>query len=148
MKLDDLDKRILYELLNNSNRSYRQLAVDLKIAPGTVLKRIKDMESQGIIEDYSIVIDHKKLNPKITAIIEITTSGGKLEEMEKKISRLSNIYCVYNTTGSPDAVIIGAFKDTDDLGKFTKNLLGMPFVSRTNTLVVLKKVKEDFRLPP
>ena len=148
MVLDDLDIRVLKELLNNSNRSYRQLAVDLSIAPGTVLKRIKDMEKQGIIQGYTIVIDHKKLSSKITALIEITTSGGKLEEMERKISRLSNIYGVYNTTGSPDAVIIGTFKDTDDLGKFTKNLLGMPFVSRTNTLVVLKKVKEDFRLPP
>lgn len=148
MALDDLDRRILKELLNNSNRSYRQLAVDLNIAPGTVLNRIKEMEKQGIIEGYSVIIDHKKLASKITAIIELTTSGGKLEEMERKISRLANIYGVYNTTGSPDAVIIGTFKDTDDLGRFTKELLGMPFVSRTNTLVVLKKVKEDFRLPP
>jgi len=146
--LDDLDKRILKELLNNSNRSYRKLAADLNVAPGTVLKRIKDMETQGIINSYSVIIDHKKLDSKITAIIEITTSGGKLEEMERKISRLPNIYGVYNTTGSPDAIIMGIFKDTEDLGKFTKNLLGMPFVSRTNTHVVLKKVKEDFRLPP
>lgn len=148
MELDDLDRRILKELLNNSNRSYRHLAADLDVAPGTVLKRIKDMEANGIIAGYSIIIDHKKLDSKITAIIELTTSGGKLEEMERKISRLPNIYGVYNTTGSPDAVIVGTFKDTDDLGKFTKNLLGMPFVSRTNTLVVLKKVKEDFRLQP
>lgn len=148
MELDDLDRRILKELLNNSNRSYRQLADDLDVAPGTVLKRMKDMEIDGIITGYSVIVDYKKLSPKITAIIEITTSGGKLEEMERKISRLPNIYGVYNTTGSPDAVIIGTFKDTDDLGKFTKNLLGMPFVSRTNTHVVLKKVKEDFRLQP
>ena len=148
MELDDLDRRILKELLNNSNRSYRQLAEDLGVAPGTVLKRMKDMETDGIITGYSVIVDYKKLGSKITAIIEITTSGGKLEEMERKISRLPNIYGVYNTTGSPDAVIIGTFKDTDDLGKFTKNLLGMPFVSRTNTHVVLKKVKEDFRLQP
>ena len=148
MEPDDLDRRILKELLNNSNRSYRQLAEDLDVAPGTVLKRMKNMENDGIITGYSVIVDYKKLGSKITAIIEITTSGGKLEEMERKISRLPNIYGVYNTTGSPDAVIIGTFKDTDDLGKFTKNLLGMPFVSRTNTHVVLKKVKEDFRLQP
>lgn len=147
MVLDDLNRRILKELLHNSNRSYRQLASDLNVAPGTILKRIKDMESQGIIQSYSIVIDHKKLDSQITAIIEITTSGGKLDEMERKISRMSNIYGVYNTTGSPDAIIIGTFKDTDDLGNFTKSLLGMHFVGTKNTHVVLKKVKEDFRLP-
>jgi DNA-binding Lrp family transcriptional regulator len=147
MALDDLDRRILKELLHNSNRSYRRLASELNVAPGTILNRIKELESQGIIKNYSIVIDHKKLDSQITAIIEITTSGGKLDEMERKISRMPNIYGVYNTTGSPDAIIIGTFKDTDDLGNFTKSLLGMHFVGTTNTHVVLKKVKEDFRLP-
>ncbi|MGH2612917.1 MAG: Lrp/AsnC family transcriptional regulator, partial [Rhabdochlamydiaceae bacterium] len=45
MAIDDLDKRILEELLKNSKRSYRQLADELGIAAGTVLKRIKEMES-------------------------------------------------------------------------------------------------------
>ncbi|MDE1826087.1 MAG: winged helix-turn-helix transcriptional regulator, partial [Thaumarchaeota archaeon] len=56
MAVDDLDKHILEELLRNSKRSYRQLADELAIAPGTVLKRIKDMESKGIIKGYTIIV--------------------------------------------------------------------------------------------
>ncbi|SRR5579885_550332 len=148
MEIDDLDRRILEELLKNSKRSYRQLADDLDIAPGTVLKRIKDMESNGIIKGYSVVVDHSKLGSQIIALIEIISSGGKLEEMGKKLAKLENIYGVYETTGSPDAIIIGKFKDTDELGKFARYLLGLPSVSRTNTHVVLNTVKEDFRLLP
>ena len=148
MEIDDLDRRILEELLKNSKRSYRQLADDLGIAPGTVLKRIKDMESNGIIKGYSVVVDHSKLGSQIIALIEIISSGGKLEEMGKKLAKLGNIYGVYETTGSPDAIIIGKFKDTDELGKFARYLLGLPSVSRTNTHVVLNTVKEDFRLLP
>ncbi len=148
MEIDDLDRRILEELLKNSKRSYRQLADDLDIAPGTVLKRIKDMESNGIIKGYSVVVDHSKLGSQIIALIEIISSGGKLEEMGKKLEKLENIYGVYETTGSPDAIIIGKFKDTDELGKFARYLLGLPSVSRTNTHVVLNTVKEDFRLLP
>ncbi|MDE1867186.1 MAG: Lrp/AsnC family transcriptional regulator [Thaumarchaeota archaeon] len=146
MAVDDLDRRILEELLKNSKRSYRQLADELKIAPGTVLKRIKDLESSGIIKSYSVVIDQSKLGSQIIAIIEILSSGGKLEEMGKKLSKLPNIYCVYETTGSPDVVIIGKFRDTDELSKFARYLLGLPSVSRTNTHVVLNTVKEDFRI--
>lgn len=145
MEVDDLDRSILAELLKNSKRSYRQLADNLGIAPGTVLKRIKEMESKGIIMGYSILVDHNKLGSQIVALIEIMSSGGKLEEMGKKISKLPNIYGVYETTGSPDAIIIGKFKDTDELGKFARFLLGLPSVSRTNTHVVLNTVKEDFR---
>lgn len=146
MGIDDLDRRILEELLKNSKRSYRQLADKLEIAPGTVLKRIKDMESSGIIKSYSIMIDHNKIGSQIIALVEIISSGGKLEEMGKKLSKLPNIYGVYETTGSPDAIIIGRFRDTDELGKFARFLLGLPSVSRTNTHVVLNTVKEDFRI--
>ncbi|HKU32754.1 MAG TPA: Lrp/AsnC family transcriptional regulator [Candidatus Nitrosotalea sp.] len=146
MGIDDLDRRILEELLKNSKRSYRQLADELEIAPGTVLKRIKDMESSGIIKSYSIMIDHNKIGSQIIALVEIISSGGKLEEMGKKLSKLPNIYGVYETTGSPDAIIIGRFRDTDELGKFARFLLGLPSVSRTNTHVVLNTVKEDFRI--
>ncbi|MDE1764791.1 MAG: Lrp/AsnC family transcriptional regulator [Thaumarchaeota archaeon] len=146
MEVDDLDRRILEELLKNSKRSYRQLADHLQVAPGTVLKRIKDMESGGIIKSYSVVVDQSKISSQIIALVEIISSGGKLEEMGKKLSKLPNIYGVYETTGSPDAIIIGKFRDTDELGKFARYLLGLPSVSRTNTHVVLNTVKEDFRI--
>jgi len=146
VEVDDLDKSILGELLKNSKRSFRQLADELEIAPGTVLKRIKDMESKGIIKGYSVLVDHAKIGPQIVALIEITSSGGKLEEMGKKLSKLPNIYGIYETTGSPDVIIIGRFRDTDEMGKFARFLLGLPSVSRTNTHVVLNTVKEDFRI--
>ena len=146
MAVDDLDKRILEELLKNSKRSYRQLADELGIAPGTVLNRIKEMESKGIIKGYTIIVDQGKLSSQIIALIEIISSGGKLEEMGKKLAKFPNIYGVYETTGSPDAIILGKFRDTDELGKFARYLLGLPSVSRTNTHVVLNTVKEDFRV--
>lgn len=146
MAVDDLDKRILEELLKNSKRSYRQLADELAIAPGTVLNRIKEMESKGIIKGYTIIVDQGKLSSQIIALIEIISSGGKLEEMGKKLAKFPNIYGVYETTGSPDAIILGKFRDTDELGKFARYLLGLPSVSRTNTHVVLNTVKEDFRV--
>ena len=148
IKIDDLDRRILGALLRNSRRSYRQLAEEMGIATGTVLKRIKEMESKGIIKGYSVLVDQTKVCPHIIALIEIISSGGKLEEMGRRLSKLENIYGVYETTGYPDAVIIGKFRDTDELGKFARFLLGLPSVSRTNTHVVLNTVKEDFRIFP
>ena len=92
MPVDDLDKRILSELMKNSKRSYRQLAEEVGLAPGTILKRIKDMESGGVIMSYSVRVNHAKITSQITALIEIISSGGKLEEMGRKLSKLENIY--------------------------------------------------------
>jgi DNA-binding Lrp family transcriptional regulator len=45
-----------------------------------------------------------------------------------------------------DAIVIAKFKSREELSKFTKTLLAMPFIERTNTHMVLTTVKEDFRL--
>lgn len=146
MTFDDLDEQILGELSKNSRRSYNQLASVLGISPNTVLKRVKDMESRGIIKNYSLVVDHKKLGYDITAIIEITVTQN-LAELEKKMAQISNIYEVYDTTGTSDCIVVGSFKNTSELGRFTKELLDNPSVYRTNTHIVLEKIKEDFRFP-
>lgn len=146
MGLDEIDEQILTELSKNSRRSYNQLANIIGISPNTVLKRVKEMESQGIIKNYSLVIDRSKLGYDVTAIIEITVRE-KLSEMERKLARFSNIYEVYDITGTSDCIVVGSFKSTSELGKFTKQLLDNPSVSRTNTHIVLEKLKEDFRMP-
>ncbi|MFQ5920790.1 MAG: Lrp/AsnC family transcriptional regulator [Nitrososphaerales archaeon] len=145
-RLDELDIRILRELLRNSRRSFHQLAEELEVSTGTVLKRIKGMEKGRVIKAYSALLDHRKLGYELTAVTEITASNGRLKEMEKEISKIASVCAVYDTTGSTDAIIISKFKSIDDLGNFTKTLLGMPFVNRANTHVVLNTVKEDFRL--
>jgi DNA-binding Lrp family transcriptional regulator len=66
--------------------------------------------------------------------------------VENEIARLPNVCCVYDVTGLIDAAIIAKFRNRDDLSKFTKRLLSIPYVERTNTHVVLATVKEDFRI--
>jgi DNA-binding Lrp family transcriptional regulator len=113
---------------------------------GTVLSRIKKMEHEGIIRGYSILPDHEKLGYELTVVTEITVSKGRLLEMENEIARFPNVCSVYDVTGLTDAMIIAKFKDREELSKFTKHLLSLPFVERANTHVVLTTIKEDFRL--
>lgn len=105
------------------------------------------MEKAGIIRGYTAILDQEKLDYQLTVIAEITVSKGKLLEMEEAISRLPSTCAVYDVTGLTDAVVIAKFHSREELSKFTKSLLAMPFIDRTNTHVVLTTVKEDFRLP-
>jgi DNA-binding Lrp family transcriptional regulator len=146
MSIDDTDRQILTELLRDCRRSYRAIARKAGTSVGTTLNRIRRMEKAGVIKGYAATLDHEKLNYQLTVIAEITVSKGKLLEMEEAISRLASTCAVYDVTGLTDAVVIAKFHSRDELSKFTKSLLAMPFVDRTNTHVVLTTVKEDFRL--
>jgi DNA-binding Lrp family transcriptional regulator len=146
MELNETDKKILKNLLEDARFSSRQIAKNVGVSVGTVLSRIKKMEDLGLIKGYSVLLDHEKLGYELTVVTEITVSKGRLVEMEKEIAKLHGVCGVYDVTGLTDAVIIGKFKSREDLGKFTKQLLALPYIERTNTHVVLATVKENFRL--
>ena len=146
MPLDDTDIKILKTLTLDARLSSRQIARQCGVSIGTVLTRIKRLESEGIIRGYPALLDQEMLGYELTVVSEITVSKGRLLEVENEIARLPNVCCVYDVTGLIDAVIIAKFKNREELSMFTKRLLSLPFVERTNTHVVLTTVKEDFRL--
>ncbi len=104
------------------------------------------MEDEGLIKGYSVILDHEKLGYELTVVTEITVAKGRLVETENEIGKIPNVCSVYDVTGLTDAVIVAKFKSREDLGVFTKRLLTLPYVERTNTHVVLNTVKENFRL--
>ncbi|MGQ9460954.1 MAG: Lrp/AsnC family transcriptional regulator [Candidatus Bathyarchaeaceae archaeon] len=146
MELDETDVKILRMLLSDARLSSRQIARKTGVSVGTVLSRMKKMEQEGIIKEYSVVVDHEKLGYELTVVIEITVSKGRLFEMAKEIAKVSKVCCVYNVTGLTDAMVIAKFKNREELSNFTKYLLALPYVERTNTHVVLTTLKEDFRI--
>ena len=144
--LDEIDRRLLRELLIDSKRSYRELARNIGVSTATVINRVQRLESSGVIKGYTVIIDHERLGFELTVVTEITVSKGRLIEVEEAVSKLPNVCAVYDVTGLTDAMVVAKFRSRRDLSKFTKGLLAMPYVERTNTHVVLTTVKEDFRM--
>jgi len=144
--LDDIDRELLKELLADSKRSYRELAKAIGVSAATVINHVQRLESAGVIKDYTIGLDHERLGYELTVITEIIVSKGKLLETEEEISKIPNTCAVYDITGQTDAMVVVKFKSRSNLSDFTKKLLAMPHVERTNTHVVLTTMKEDFRM--
>lgn len=146
MKLDDVDERILKNLMVDARLSARQLAIKLGMSTVTILSRIKRLEKEKIVKGYTAVIDHEKLGYDLTAIIEIIANKEKIVDIEKKLSNFENVCAVYDITGTSDTVIVAKFKNREDLSKFVKGLSAIPNIENTITHIVLNTIKEDFRL--
>jgi len=144
--LDEMDRKLLGELLRNSNRSYRDLAKAIGVSAATVINHIQRLESAGVIKDYSVRLDHERLGFELTVITEITVSKGKLLEVQEEIAKLPYVCGVYDVTGEIDSIVVAKFRNRRELSEFPKALLRMEYVERTNTHVVLNTVKEDFRM--
>lgn len=146
VELDKTDVKILENLLEDARLSSRRVAGNVGVSVGTVIAKTRKMEQGGLIKGYSAVLDHERLGYELTVVTEITVSKGKLLEMEREIGKIPNVCAVYDVTGEIDAIAIAKFKNRKELSQFTKSLLAMPFIERSNTHVVLTTVKEDYRL--
>ena len=146
MDLDEIDEKILKNLLVDARQSARQLALKLGISTVTVLSRMKKLEKEKIICGYTTIIDHEKIGYSLTAIIEIIAKNDKVVDIEDEIAKFENVCGVYDITGSTDTIIIAKFKERKGLSKFVKELATIPNVENTITHVVLNTTKEDFRL--
>ncbi|MCW3992362.1 MAG: Lrp/AsnC family transcriptional regulator [Candidatus Bathyarchaeota archaeon] len=144
--LDDIDRKLLGELLIDSKRSYREMAKAIGVSAATVINHVQRLESGGVIKDYSVRLDHERLGYELTVVTEIIVSKGKLLETDEEIAKMPHVCAVYDITGETDAMVVAKFKSRSSLSDFTKKLLSMPYVERTNTHVVLTTLKEDFRM--
>ncbi|MCL5672567.1 MAG: Lrp/AsnC family transcriptional regulator [Nitrososphaerota archaeon] len=144
---DPLDLRVVRMLLVDGRASAREIAATLGVSTSTVTSHLERLRSGGILRGFTAVLDFQKLGYELTVVTEISVSKGKLFEMEREIARLPTVCAVYDVTGEIDAIIVSKCRDREELSHFTKGLLAMPFIERTNSHVVLATVKEDFRVP-
>ncbi|MFP3130302.1 MAG: Lrp/AsnC family transcriptional regulator [Nitrososphaeria archaeon] len=141
--IDDVDIKILGMLCRNAKTPVRDIAKTVGVSIGTVHNKIKRLEKEGYIRSYTANVNWNKLGYSITAVIELVVSGGKLVEIEKKVSEFSNVLSVYDVTGESDVIILAKFRSHEELSAFTKSLLSIQNVDRTNTHIALTIIKES-----
>lgn len=145
-KIDETDQGILMLLQEDSRLSFNKIASKLGISVGTAFNRIKSLEDEGVLKQYTILVDYSKLGFTMTAIVLIQAEGTHLVDVENEIADMKNVVSVYDITGDYDIAIVVRFKDRTELNAFVKKLLSMPYIKRTVTNVALNVVKEDFRV--
>ncbi len=144
--LDELDKKILNELIENPRITYRELARRLGVSVGTVHLRVRKLQTKGIIKGFTVQIDYGRVGYDVTALVLIKVDGKHIINVERDVAKYSNVCAVYDVTGEFDVIVVAKFKSIKELNDFIKSLLAKPYVLSTNTSIALNVVKEDFRL--
>jgi len=143
MPLEETDKKILNIIVENSRLSLRQIAKQADVSVATVMNHLNRLEKEGIIKKYTTKLDYEKIGYDVEVMIDIRISKGKLFEVEKKISAHPNVFAVYDTTGSFDAVVLARFPSRRKMDSFLKKIQTYDFVERTETKLILRTMKEE-----
>ncbi|MFC2450342.1 MAG: Lrp/AsnC family transcriptional regulator, partial [Flavobacteriaceae bacterium] len=114
-QLDEIDKKILDFLVENTRTPFTEIANQMGISAGTVHVRVKKMEDAGIILGSSLVINYKKLNYNFTTYVGILLSkSNKTQEVLKILEGIPNVTELSVTSGKYNIFCKIRAKDTDD----------------------------------
>lgn len=140
-KVTELDQRVLDILLKNSRLSFRKIAKVLSTSTATVAHSVSKLKRMGVILGFTTNLDYEKLGYNFHVLIEIKIQQGKLFDVEKKVAGTSNVFGVFDHTGSTDTTVIARFKSRRELDEFVKYLQGLEYVERTETRLILNTIK-------
>ena len=101
MKIDTINKKIIFLLQKDARMTYKEIALELNRSETTIRDRIKAMERVGIIQGYTALINKTALGLNFFAIILCNpTSSTKIDDITQKIKNVRNVIRIYEISGN------------------------------------------------
>ncbi|MBT2644982.1 Lrp/AsnC family transcriptional regulator [Bacillus sp. ISL-41] len=122
MKIDDTDRKILDELSKNSRLSMSELGRRVNLSSPSVTERVRQMESFGIIKNYTVEIDFEKLGLPIQCIVEATIKNGDYKSFKNYIQTLPNVQFCYRIAGNACFMLKLHFETFSQAEKFIEEV--------------------------
>lgn len=150
-QFDRIDQRILRELQQDARLSTAQLAERIALTPSPIWRRIKALETEGVIRGYHADINPKKIGYGVTAYVSILLESRSTDlgvAFEQAVLNTPEILSCDNISGHFDFILKVIAKDLDSFGDFARDKIrNLPGVKEMNSSFSLKQVKHTTELP-
>ena len=152
MKLDRLDKRILREIQRDGTITNLELAERIGLSPSPCARRVKQLEDVGIILGRVTLLDPKKLDLKLTALIQISMdrhTPDRFEKFEEQIRSYAEVTeCLLITGQSADYQLKVMVPDMEYYQEFLLNkITRIKGVTDVHSSFMLREVQNTTALP-
>ena len=147
--MDSLDYKILCCLKENARENATNIGAKINLSTSAVIERIKKLESSGLIQQYTTIIDSNISGRELTAFISVRLEHPKFNEsFVNAINGSDEIVECHYIAGDFDFIL----KVVTISGKTLENVLNdiksLAGVSLTRTSVVLSTNKNEVCLLP
>lgn len=147
VSLDEADKSILRRLQIDSRISLERMAKELDIPKSTVYYRTKRMEEEEIIEGYYAKVNAMRLGKDYVTVTFVRAKYGPCynDKIGKILAQIPGVFGVYFVFGEYDFIVLTRSSNREDFLRKLERMTNMEQIERTNTQVVGKILKEDYR---
>jgi len=141
-QLDELDRKLLRLLSENSRRTNNSLAEELGIAPSTCLARLNQLRDTGVISRFTIEVDPQVLGRELEALIFVRIRPGARHLMStfaQDMQAKPGVRQLFFLGGADDFVLHVAVRNSADVRQFVLDYLSSnPAVATTQTSLVFE----------
>ena len=148
-KLDEIDRKILNVLQVDAAISLDQLGETIGLSRNACWRRVKAMETSGIITKRVALIDPIKVDLGLMVFMQVRTNSHDPKwqlDFSNATNAISGILSVYRMTGDLDYLIRARVSDMADYDRLYQQLITRLSIADIAASFVMEKIKDSTAL--
>lgn len=150
-QLSRIDKNILSIMQEDGRITYAELARRVGLTTTPCIERVRRLERDGYIKNYSTVLNPEKLEAGLIVFVQIRldrTSKDTFAQFKSAVLELPEVQECYLVSGNFDYLIKARLPDMSAYRMFLEeSLLSVPAVQESTSVMVMEAVKETLTIP-
>lgn len=151
LTLDTLDRKMLRELQQDGRITNQKLSETVGLSPSPCLRRLRQLEQEGVITGYVALVDPVSVGLPVTAFVRIRLDrqdDRHLAAFEEAVAGFAEVMECYLMSGEADyqlRVLVPSLAAFEDFLRF--KLTRIPAVAEVTTSFALRPVVYRTALP-
>jgi len=151
VKLDKIDRKILFHLQQDGRMTNVDLAEKAGISAPPCLRRVRALEEAGYVRGYHAVLDAQAMGYGVTVFANVkllSQAETDLKQFEAVINSWPMVRECHMLAGETDFLLKIVAKDWDDYQHFlTEKLTAAPNVTSVKSSLAIRPAKEEPGVP-
>lgn len=141
--LDELDQQIVQLLIQNARMSYSEIGKIVGLSRVAVKMRIQSLEKQGIIEEYTAIINPQKISGAVSCYFEIETAPATLMQVTDILFQNETITQIYRVTGKNKLHVHAVAASSEEMEHLMQEVIDpLPGVISSSCNIILSRIKD------
>jgi len=146
-KIDAINQRILQELQSDGRMSNTDLADRVGLSPSACLRRVQELEREGVIAGYRAILNPAAMDIGFIAYVSVGLARHTKEEQRKfeaAVKRAPEVRECHNVTGAIEYFLRVETRDLAAYKHFHTDVLGaLPQVATITSYIVMESPKDE-----
>jgi Lrp/AsnC family transcriptional regulator for asnA, asnC and gidA len=143
-KFDELDMKILSELIKDASISVPKLSKRLNVNASVLYSRIKRLAKRNLVKKFTVVVNESMLGINVRAIVGINRDPKLKDPIHTELMKISEVRSLSEVTGRFDMIVNVSAHTLEELHNVVIARIGkIEGIQNTETFVEMQRTDKE-----